>query len=383
MRMKDDRRNLYVLGLPFSLTKNEFMNIFSRYGAVTHCVILATVDNSSRRRGFVVMSSHEEAKMAMAALTRTQIKGHCLDISWAVVQRSQGWLVISESVLVLIWFFDSGFLDGGDRALPMEHRPMHDPPSPVPRPDSREAGSANSSSTSISTSENIASLTPSLAPTPTLLATNLPTLLFSQTQDMHPLFYPFGRIKKLNLVETSSEESTAVIVEYESAAIAQEAKENLHGQYYAGHQIAVHFVRSKSAISFNILASDVNTSPEYHNTNTNAPQGLDSSLARQSSLLGPGSSRYGHYGSQHHLRFNNFSPQSTGFRAPHPSSSFNFRPRYLLRPGTAGFGLVNSLQRRIASPTACLKSGEADGKESNWQRSWPSAQPWLRLRLME
>lgn len=54
--------------------RNEFAALFSQYGTVSHCVILATVDNSSRRRGFVVMSSHEEAKRAMNALTRTSIK---------------------------------------------------------------------------------------------------------------------------------------------------------------------------------------------------------------------------------------------------------------------------------------------------------------------
>lgn len=87
----DDRRNLYVLGLPFALTKsasfcffpglsqtdskrNEFASVFSQYGTVSHCVILATVDNSSRRRGFVVMSTHDEARHAMACLTRTLIK---------------------------------------------------------------------------------------------------------------------------------------------------------------------------------------------------------------------------------------------------------------------------------------------------------------------
>jgi RNA recognition motif-containing protein len=87
----DDRRNLYVLGLPFALTKsayfcpcpglsqidfkrNEFASIFAQYGTVSHCVILATVDNSSRRRGFVVMSTHDEARRSMACLTRTLIK---------------------------------------------------------------------------------------------------------------------------------------------------------------------------------------------------------------------------------------------------------------------------------------------------------------------
>jgi hypothetical protein len=89
----DTRRNLYVLGLPFDLTKYafpssvvieykyplclfraEFAHIFSAYGVVSHCVILATHDNSSRRRGFVVMSNHEEAKEAMSKLSRTEIK---------------------------------------------------------------------------------------------------------------------------------------------------------------------------------------------------------------------------------------------------------------------------------------------------------------------
>lgn len=90
-RSNEGRRNLYVLGLPFDLNKYvcihlsehvftlpfaraEFMEIFSRYGAVSHAVILATVDNSSRRRGFIVMGSHQEAKAAMDGLSRREIK---------------------------------------------------------------------------------------------------------------------------------------------------------------------------------------------------------------------------------------------------------------------------------------------------------------------
>ncbi|KAG1886855.1 uncharacterized protein F5891DRAFT_1224807 [Suillus fuscotomentosus] len=75
--------------LKYCVLRPEFSALFSRFGTVMHAVILATVDNASRRRGFVVMSSHEEAKRAMNALSRTQIKGHTLDVSWAVVQRSQ------------------------------------------------------------------------------------------------------------------------------------------------------------------------------------------------------------------------------------------------------------------------------------------------------
>ncbi|KAF8068968.1 hypothetical protein FPV67DRAFT_1414778 [Lyophyllum atratum] len=304
-RMTDDRRNLYVLGLPFSLTKTDFSNIFSRYGTVTHCVILATVDNSSRRRGFVVMSSHEEAKMAMTSLTRTQIKGHCLDISWAVVQRSQG------------------FLDGGDRAIPLDSRTIPRSFSPIVRQENHD-GSANSSATSISTSENdLASLTPSLSPTPTLLVINLPTLLFSQAQDLHPLFYPFGRIKRLNLVDTHSDVSTSAVVEYESAAIAQEAKETLDGQYYIGHQITAHYVRSKSALLDLASVSDI----PFPNTNASH---VFVPFARQS-LLGPVSPDYG--SAQHSQRVNN-NFQYTGFHAPHPSS-FNFRTRNVSRSSSA------------------------------------------------
>ncbi|KAG5646353.1 hypothetical protein DXG03_003676 [Asterophora parasitica] len=204
------------------------------------------------------MSTHDEAKLAMISLTRTNIKGHCLDISWAVVQRSQG------------------FLDGGDRALPLDPRTsMTGSFSHIVRQETPDSSSANSSSTSISASENeLASLSPSLTPTPTLLVTNLPTLLFSQTQDMHPLLYPFGRIKRLNPVETPSTEIKSVIVEYESTAIAQEARDTLQGQYYAGHQIAAQFVRSKSALLLdnhdgNLFASVPGV--PYHHLAANAP----------------------------------------------------------------------------------------------------------------
>ena len=52
----------------------EAKEIFARYGTVAHAVILATVDNASRRRGFIVMNHHHEAKVAMDALNRKEIK---------------------------------------------------------------------------------------------------------------------------------------------------------------------------------------------------------------------------------------------------------------------------------------------------------------------
>jgi hypothetical protein len=69
--------SVYSWFLRFSysqVSRAEFTSLFSRFGTVSHAVILATVDNASRRRGFVVMSTHEEAKCAMNALSRTQMK---------------------------------------------------------------------------------------------------------------------------------------------------------------------------------------------------------------------------------------------------------------------------------------------------------------------
>lgn len=87
-----------------------------------HSVILATVDNASRRRGFVVMSTHAEAKAAMDSLSRAEIKsapifvpcampfdlpvvcrGHVIDVSWAVVQRSQGTTLVAGHEASLPW----------------------------------------------------------------------------------------------------------------------------------------------------------------------------------------------------------------------------------------------------------------------------------------
>ena len=56
------------------ITRAELVEIFSRYGRVSHAVILATSDNASRRRGFIVMSTHAEARFALHSLSRTEIK---------------------------------------------------------------------------------------------------------------------------------------------------------------------------------------------------------------------------------------------------------------------------------------------------------------------
>lgn len=222
----DERRNLYVLGLPFALTKNEFTSLFSRYGTVSHSVILATVDNSSRRRGFVVMSTHEEARRALTALTRSQIKGHTIDVSWAVVQRSQG------------------FLDGGDRSLLLDARSSQLPGSgsfdrmgfPSSNSDSSDYSPPLNDSGPRSSGMN----TP--VPTTTLLVSNLPAMLFSQIQDLHPLLCPFGRIERIQTVQIPNADTISAVVQYASSEAALEAKASLNGQAYGNVHIEAHFV---------------------------------------------------------------------------------------------------------------------------------------------
>ncbi|KAH9946911.1 hypothetical protein B0H21DRAFT_857420 [Amylocystis lapponica] len=211
-KQPDNRRNLYVLGLPFDLTEVEFVDIFSRHGKVSHAVILATVDNASRRRGFVVMNTHNEAKCAMDNLSRKEIKGHTIDVSWAVVQRSQG------------------FLDGGDRTTVISS----DSPSPSPTP--FEFVSVNSG-----------------------LPRNLPSVLFSQPTDLHPLFCPFGEIKKLEILEPSPEDvnqgNISVVLEYATVVQAKEARDTLHGQLYSNKPVSVEFlqVAATSTIDIGVL----------------------------------------------------------------------------------------------------------------------------------
>ncbi|KAH7907949.1 hypothetical protein BJ138DRAFT_1174398 [Hygrophoropsis aurantiaca] len=237
----DGRRNLYVLGLPFDLTKIEFAAIFSQYGTVSHAVILATVDNASRRRGFVVMSSHEEAKAAMIALSRTQIKGHMLDVSWAVVQRSQG------------------FLDGADRTMMLNSPNISNFPE-------IDMSRGNTSHFARPNEQNEVSWPPTfLMASSKLLVSNLPTLLFTQATDLQPLFYPFGQIKGLKMIESISADTqnntVAALVEYENPSSAREAKDALHGQMYGDIPVNVQYVQDSSPPADDGFASAFECSP--------------------------------------------------------------------------------------------------------------------------
>ena len=89
------------------------------------------------------------------------------------------------------------------------------------------------------------------SPTTTLLVSNLPTLLFSQPQDLHPLFFPFGHIDSLEVAHISRLGCMSVILQYSSIASAQEAKDSLNGQLYGSFRIETRYVRLSSLVSSN------------------------------------------------------------------------------------------------------------------------------------
>ena len=132
-------------------------------------------------------------------------------------------------------------------------------PSPSPKSTSCEKPTLASSDTSESSSgshdSDPAFLATCSVPTTSLLVTNLPTLLFSQAQDLHPLFFPFGHIEKLEIVQVSPLGTMSVVVRYSAAHVAQEAKETLSGQLYGSYQIEARYVKPIGSNLFDLSTS--------------------------------------------------------------------------------------------------------------------------------
>ncbi|KAF8583271.1 hypothetical protein K439DRAFT_1634547 [Ramaria rubella] len=89
-RVADTRRNLYVLNVPHDLSAQAYHDLFTPHGKPTHTVLLKTQDSCSRRRGFVVMSTHDEAQDVINWLDGICISGFQLRVTWANIDRSNG-----------------------------------------------------------------------------------------------------------------------------------------------------------------------------------------------------------------------------------------------------------------------------------------------------
>lgn len=173
---------------------------------------------------------------------RRSRRGHMIDVSWAVVQRSQGQPVTSACFTESADVSVAGFLDGGDRSTAL-------PPSVPPSPGEKENPPSENVPAANSPKGTQLSFVVSIAVTSTLVIKNLPLLLFSQPSELEPLLLPFGQIKKVDILETSGSDAAGfvtVAVEYATADSAYEAKMTLDGQVYANHVLKIEFVQPVS-----------------------------------------------------------------------------------------------------------------------------------------
>ncbi len=76
--------NLYVGGLPYSVTDARLQELFSTHGTVQSARVIADkFTGQSRGFGFVEMSSGSEAQGAISALNGTQLEGRTLTVNEA------------------------------------------------------------------------------------------------------------------------------------------------------------------------------------------------------------------------------------------------------------------------------------------------------------
>jgi len=82
--------NLYVGGLPYSVTEGQLREIFSAHGTVESArVITDKFTGQSKGFGFVEMSSGGEAQKAIEALNGTQLDGRTLTVNEARPQEKR------------------------------------------------------------------------------------------------------------------------------------------------------------------------------------------------------------------------------------------------------------------------------------------------------
>ena len=85
--------NLYVGGLPYSVTETQLEEVFAAHGTVESArVITDRMTGRSRGFGFVEMSTSEEAEEAIQKLNDTELEGRTLTVNEARPQqpRSEG-----------------------------------------------------------------------------------------------------------------------------------------------------------------------------------------------------------------------------------------------------------------------------------------------------
>lgn len=184
-------------------------------------------------------------------------RGSIIDVSWAVVQRSQGMFYFLGAYR-LTDSLRPGFLDGGDRTVTLEG---HVDPGPPPSADISVTPAFQTSGASGDHS-NVSPLSGARSRHASILVRNIPALLFAQDSDLEPLFCPFGDVEDIRRQGSSATwphtDTISVIVTYSSVAGAREAKAGLEGQRYGDTPLIVEYLP-----------------PSYRNTETGWKYGCD------------------------------------------------------------------------------------------------------------
>ena len=77
-------KNIYVGGLPYSVTDERLRETFAVHGTVESARVIADkFSGESRGFGFVEMSTQDEAEKAIAALNNTELEGRTLTVNAA------------------------------------------------------------------------------------------------------------------------------------------------------------------------------------------------------------------------------------------------------------------------------------------------------------
>ena len=75
-------KNLYVGGLPYSVTEDKLRELFEPHGTVESAkVITDKYTDRSRGFGFVEMSTQQEAEQAIQSLNGTELDGRSLIVN--------------------------------------------------------------------------------------------------------------------------------------------------------------------------------------------------------------------------------------------------------------------------------------------------------------
>lgn len=141
-----------------------------------------------------------------------------------------------------------GFLDGGDRATVLSNPSPSSSPAPFDVQSLSPVLPPLQASIVVTPPSECPPVAHFAAGSSSLLVNNLPAVLFSQLSDLHPLFGPYGDVKKLEILPSASGDHghVSAIVHYATFSQAKDAAQALHGQAYSSTPISVEFVRGSS-----------------------------------------------------------------------------------------------------------------------------------------